>query len=44
MEFCDQEVLGRRKVTNPVMEGKMQNKAHFPVERKKTRALSNEAS
>lgn len=31
----------RWQVTNLVMGGKMYSKAHFPVERKKTRTLSN---
>lgn len=43
MEFRDREVLERRQVTNLVMEDRMQNKAHFPVERKKTRPLSKRA-
>lgn len=44
MEFRDQEVLERQQVTNLVMEDRMQNKAHFPVERRQEKAIKQKGN
>lgn len=43
MEFRDREVLERQQVTNLVTEDRMQNKAHFPVERRQDKAIKQRA-
>lgn len=44
MEFRDREGLERWQVTNLVMEDRMQNKAHFPVERRKDKVIKQQGN
>lgn len=44
MELRDREGLERWQVTNLVMEDRRQNKAHFPVERRKDKVIKQQGN